>query len=186
MGLSSSKQIVSSNCVSTTQMRSYMNSLSTIYSNLNKKNTKDKVSHGMTSNSMTISVRILVASPDFAECIRLIEANNGLLNLVNEECRLPKGSESSLVRKMSELYKTSKHFSMSFPLFVTDTVEYAPRFPNRFEIIHYAGVVSYTIDGFLDKNRNACSTLFDQVILTGNSDLVKQMFPGEFFLLSFT
>lgn len=69
----------------------------------------------------------------------------GILALLDEESRLPSGTDQSLVTKLhSELAKpaNSKIFKK-------------PRFGNSsFTIAHYAHDVTYEIEGFLEKNRD--------------------------------
>ncbi|XP_067890797.1 unconventional myosin-X-like isoform X1 [Heterodontus francisci] len=79
---------------------------------------------------------------DNAECLDLIEKKLGLLALINEESRFPKGTDSTLLEKMH-----SQHASNSFYVKprVTD---------HQFGIRHYAGEVMYDVCGFLEKNRD--------------------------------
>lgn len=77
--------------------------------------------------------------------IDLIEGKMGILALLDEESRLPSGSDSSLITKLhTELGKpqNAKIFKK-------------PRFGNTsFTIAHYAHDVTYDIEGFLEKNRD--------------------------------
>uniref|UniRef100_UPI00398E4DB6 unconventional myosin-X-like n=1 Tax=Pristiophorus japonicus TaxID=55135 RepID=UPI00398E4DB6 len=79
---------------------------------------------------------------DNAECLDLIEKKLGLLALINEESRFPKGTDSTLLEKLH-----SQHTSNSFYVKprVTD---------HQFGIRHYAGEVMYDVRGFLNKNRD--------------------------------
>lgn len=64
--------------------------------------------------------------------------------MLDEESRFPKANDHSLAIKLhntltplySELYTPPKNSGASF------------------KVLHYAGQVNYTIDGFLDKNRD--------------------------------
>ena len=77
--------------------------------------------------------------------IDLIEGKLGIIALLDEESRLPSGSDSTLITKLyTQLDKpqNSKIFKK-------------PRFGNSaFTIAHYAHDVTYEIDGFLEKNRD--------------------------------
>ncbi|XP_078408901.1 unconventional myosin-X-like [Cetorhinus maximus] len=79
---------------------------------------------------------------DNAECLDLIEKKLGLLALINEESRFPKGTDCTLLEKLH-----SQHGSNSFYVKprVTD---------HQFGIRHYAGEVMYDVRGFLEKNRD--------------------------------
>uniref|UniRef100_A0A8C4ENN7 Methyl-CpG binding domain protein 3b n=1 Tax=Dicentrarchus labrax TaxID=13489 RepID=A0A8C4ENN7_DICLA len=89
---------------------------------------------------------------DNQQCINLIEGQLGLFDLLDEECRMPKGSDESWVRKLYDQHLTSKphpHFRK-------------PRMSNSaFIILHFADMVQYECDGFLDKNRD---TVFEELI----------------------
>ena len=77
--------------------------------------------------------------------IDLIEGKLGVLALLDEESRLPSGSDSSLITKL--------HTELGKPQF--SKVFKKPRFGNTsFTIAHYAHDVTYDIEGFLEKNRD--------------------------------
>lgn len=82
---------------------------------------------------------------DFSDnqpCINLIENKLGILSLLDEESRLPSGSDQSLIEKMYQTLKDNKVFKK-------------PRFGQlKFIVAHYALDVSYDIEGFIEKNRD--------------------------------
>uniref|UniRef100_A0A8C3P901 Myosin X n=1 Tax=Chrysemys picta bellii TaxID=8478 RepID=A0A8C3P901_CHRPI len=79
---------------------------------------------------------------DNAECLDLIEKKLGLLALVNEESRFPKGTDSTLLEKLHSQH-ASNHYYVK------------PRvIDHQFGIRHYAGEVLYDVRGFLEKNRD--------------------------------
>uniref|UniRef100_A0A6J0THH3 Unconventional myosin-X-like n=1 Tax=Pogona vitticeps TaxID=103695 RepID=A0A6J0THH3_9SAUR len=79
---------------------------------------------------------------DNAECLDLIEKKLGLLALINEESRFPKGTDNTLLEKLH-----SQHGSNQYYL--------KPRVIDfQFGIQHYAGEVLYDVRGFLEKNRD--------------------------------
>ncbi|KAJ7285580.1 myosin 5 [Mycena rebaudengoi] len=85
---------------------------------------------------------------DFSDnqpCINVIESRLGVLALLDEESRLPSGSDSSFLQKLNtQLLK---------PEF--KDVYKKPRFGNSaFTIAHYALDVTYEVEGFLEKNRD--------------------------------
>uniref|UniRef100_A0A8D3D271 Methyl-CpG binding domain protein 3b n=1 Tax=Scophthalmus maximus TaxID=52904 RepID=A0A8D3D271_SCOMX len=85
-------------------------------------------------------------------CINLIEGQLGLFDLLDEECRMPKGSDESWVRKLYDQHLSSKpqqHFQK-------------PRMSNSaFIVLHFADTVQYECEGFLDKNRG---TVFEELV----------------------
>uniref|UniRef100_A0A671WM53 Methyl-CpG binding domain protein 3b n=1 Tax=Sparus aurata TaxID=8175 RepID=A0A671WM53_SPAAU len=105
---------------------------------------------------------------DNQQCINLIEAQLGLFDLLDEECRMPKGSDESWVRKLYDQHLTGKphpHFRK-------------PRMSNSaFIVLHFADTVQYECDGFLDKNRD---TVFEELInILKASQLVAELFQQQ-------
>ncbi|EGF77626.1 hypothetical protein BATDEDRAFT_13697 [Batrachochytrium dendrobatidis JAM81] len=81
---------------------------------------------------------------DNQPCIDMIENKLGILDLLDEESRLPSGADSSLITKLYQRFGTaqSKFFEK-------------PRFGQQaFTIKHYACDVTYEIEGFIDKNKD--------------------------------
>ncbi|CAH2305349.1 unconventional myosin-X-like [Pelobates cultripes] len=79
---------------------------------------------------------------DNAECLDLVEKKLGLLALINEESRFPKGTDFTLLEKLNVQHANNPHFVKPR---VTE---------NQFGIKHYAGEVMYDVQGFLEKNRD--------------------------------
>ncbi|TFY72379.1 hypothetical protein EVG20_g642 [Dentipellis fragilis] len=85
---------------------------------------------------------------DFSDnqpCIDVIEGKLGVLALLDEEARMPSGSDASFLQKLNtQLLKPENK-----------DVFKKPRFGNSaFTIAHYALDVTYEVDGFLEKNRD--------------------------------
>ncbi|KAF0044119.1 hypothetical protein F2P81_003277 [Scophthalmus maximus] len=79
---------------------------------------------------------------DNAECLDLIEKKLGLLALVNEESRFPKGTDFTLLEKLHSRHSTNPYYVK-------------PRLADhQFGIKHYAGEVLYDVKGILGKNRD--------------------------------
>ncbi|XP_067827555.1 unconventional myosin-Vc isoform X2 [Heptranchias perlo] len=92
----------------------------------------------------------LIEFNDNQPCIDLIEARMGILELLDEECLLPQGTEENWLQKLQNNY-LNKH-----PLFEK------PRMLSKaFIILHFADKVQYECEGFLEKNRD---TLYEELI----------------------
>lgn len=92
---------------------------------------------------------------DNQPCIDMIEGKLGILDFLDEESRLPSGSDSSLITKLYQRLgvATQKFFEK-------------PRFGQQaFTIKHYACDVTYEIDGFIEKNKD---TVSDEVMAVLN------------------
>ncbi|KAF0697680.1 Aste57867_11651 [Aphanomyces stellatus] len=78
-------------------------------------------------------------------CLDVLETRpTGVLALLDEECNIPKGTDAGFVRKLYQIYASHGHFRAS----KRDQVDRA------FVVVHYAGAVRYTADGFCEKNRD--------------------------------
>nr|XP_014426711.1 unconventional myosin-Va [Pelodiscus sinensis] len=87
---------------------------------------------------------------DNQPCINLIEAKLGILDLLDEECKMPKGSDGSWAQK---LYNTHLNKCVLFE---------KPRMSNKaFIIQHFADKVEYQCEGFLEKNKD---TVYEEQI----------------------
>ena len=84
---------------------------------------------------------------DFSDnqpCIELIEARLGILSLLDEESRLPMGSDEQFATKLHHNFGSNKH-----PFYKK------PRFGiSSFTVVHYATDVTYESEGFIEKNRD--------------------------------
>ncbi|KAK4989913.1 Myosin type-2 heavy chain 1 [Elasticomyces elasticus] len=84
---------------------------------------------------------------DFSDnqpCIDLIEGKLGVLALLDEESRLPMGSDESFVNKLHHNYAGDKQKFYKKPRFGK----------SAFTVCHYAIDVTYESDGFIEKNRD--------------------------------
>ncbi|KAG9273462.1 unconventional myosin-Va isoform X3 [Astyanax mexicanus] len=105
---------------------------------------------------------------DNQPCINLIEAKMGILDLLDEECKMPKGSDDSWAQK---LYNT--HLK-------TCTLFEKPRMSNKaFIIQHFADKVEYQCDGFLEKNKDTVNEEQIHVLKASKFDLLVELFQDE-------
>jgi myosin heavy subunit len=105
---------------------------------------------------------------DNQECLDLIEKKpKGILPMLDEECVVPKGSDMSLIQKLTETHRKSPFFEK-------------PRKKGQestFVVNHYAGGVAYGIDNFLDKNRDVLQPDVQSFMAGSKNSLVKTLFP---------
>ena len=81
---------------------------------------------------------------DNQPCIDLIEGKLGVLSLLDEESRLPMGSDESFVTKLHHNFAADKSQFYKKPRFGK----------SAFTVCHYATDVTYESDGFIEKNRD--------------------------------
>ncbi|KAF0686977.1 Aste57867_21269 [Aphanomyces stellatus] len=86
-----------------------------------------------------------VSYPNNDACVALFESRpKGLLPLLDEESRLPSGNDNHLVQSYYDAFSAHAHFNVA-PL---------QRRILQFQIVHYAGSVTYVGDGFCEKNKD--------------------------------
>ncbi|EZA57445.1 Myosin-Vb [Ooceraea biroi] len=104
---------------------------------------------------------------DNQPCIDLIETKLGILDLLDEECRMPKGSDASWAEKLYAKCGKSKHFER-------------PRFgTTAFLIYHFADLVQYETVGFLEKNRDTVIEEQVDVLRSSENKLLRRLFSDE-------
>ncbi|XP_054279391.1 unconventional myosin-Va isoform X2 [Macrosteles quadrilineatus] len=104
---------------------------------------------------------------DNQPCIDLIETKLGILDLLDEECRMPKGTDNSWVEKLCATCTKWPHFTK-------------PRFGNSaFVIRHFADKVEYEATGFLEKNRDTVIEEQVEALRSGDNRLVRHLFRDE-------
>uniref|UniRef100_A0A673VYX7 Unconventional myosin-Va-like n=1 Tax=Salmo trutta TaxID=8032 RepID=A0A673VYX7_SALTR len=101
-------------------------------------------------------------------CINLIEAKMGVLDLLDEECKMPRGSDDTWAQK---LYNTFLKKSDLFD---------KPRMSNKaFIIVHFADKVEYQCEGFLEKNKDTVNEEQIIVLKLSKFDLLLELFSDE-------
>jgi myosin VIIa len=87
-----------------------------------------------------------ITFPDNEKCLRMIDSKNGILGMLDEECKLPKGNDKNYTLKLNKKYGDTLYF------------EEQKRYINqKFGINHYAGNVIYNTKNFCDKNKDLVS-----------------------------
>uniref|UniRef100_A0A3Q2TMD6 Unconventional myosin-VIIa-like n=1 Tax=Fundulus heteroclitus TaxID=8078 RepID=A0A3Q2TMD6_FUNHE len=95
----------------------------------------------------------------------LAEKNCNVLALIDEESHFPKGSDSTLLIKMNTEHKTDDAYINSKSAHDT-----------RFGIRHFAGIVYYDTNGFLEKNRDGVSHDIIKAVEMSTNKLLLQIF----------
>ncbi|TRY99623.1 hypothetical protein DNTS_004817 [Danionella cerebrum] len=104
---------------------------------------------------------------DNQPCIDLIEAKLGILDLLDEECKVPKGTDQNWAQKLYSQHSSSGHFEK-------------PRMSNKsFIVIHFADKVEYQSDGFLEKNRDTVYEEQINILKASKFQLVADLFEDR-------
>jgi len=99
--------------------------------------------------------------PDNQDIIDMIQAKqSSIFTLLDEECRLPKGSDQAFVQKLWKTFDKNPRFKVE------------PRKPTSFSVIHFAGTVSYDTAHFMDKNMDELGELLRQAMESSSAPLI--------------
>eukprot|EP00002_Diphylleia_rotans_P023810 TRINITY_DN4689_c0_g1_i1.p1 TRINITY_DN4689_c0_g1~~TRINITY_DN4689_c0_g1_i1.p1 ORF type:complete len:1837 (+),score=393.89 TRINITY_DN4689_c0_g1_i1:87-5597(+) len=105
---------------------------------------------------------------DNQECIDLVEKKPlGLVYLIDEICKAPKGGDQLMLEKFHKNHEKSPYYEK-------------PRVSNgTFGIKHYAGPVTYAIDGFTEKNKDTLYFDYIEAMQASKSDHIRNLFPED-------
>ncbi|XP_063151902.1 unconventional myosin-Vb isoform X2 [Candoia aspera] len=104
---------------------------------------------------------------DNQPCIDLIEAKLGILDLLDEECKVPKGTDENWAQKLYDRHGSSQHFQK-------------PRMSNMaFIIAHFADKVEYYCEGFLEKNRDTVHEEQINILKASKYPVIVELFHDE-------
>ncbi|OQR89598.1 myosin-like protein [Achlya hypogyna] len=107
----------------------------------------------------------LVTFEDNQPILDLIEGKLGIVDLLNETCLQPKGTDSMFVNKVHEAFASHK------------SIDRVRMDPMQFKIIHYAGDVTYDGTGFLDKNKDTLPSDLLELLASSQSSFIRDVFP---------
>ncbi|MCJ1310195.1 Myosin type-2 heavy chain 1 [Agyrium rufum] len=102
---------------------------------------------------------------DNQPCIDLIEGKLGVLTLLDEESRLPMGSDESFVTKLHHNFAADKQKFYKKPRFGK----------SAFTVCHYATDVTYESDGFIEKNRDTVPDEHMEVLKATNNQFLRDI-----------
>ena len=102
---------------------------------------------------------------DNQPCIDLIEAKLGILSLLDEESRLPMGSDDQFVTKLHHNFAADKQKFYKKPRFGK----------SAFTVCHYALDVTYESEGFIEKNRDTVPDEQMEVLRSSSSSFMNEI-----------
>lgn len=106
---------------------------------------------------------------DFSDnqgCIEMIEARMGILSLLDEESRLPSGSDQGFCDKLFANFSTPNYKNYFKK----------PRFSNSaFTVVHYAHEVQYEAEGFIEKNKDTVPDEHLTLLQSADSEFLVEM-----------
>ncbi|XP_046681396.1 LOW QUALITY PROTEIN: unconventional myosin IC-like [Homalodisca vitripennis] len=110
-------------------------------------------------------------------CDLIEEKHKGIISILDEECLRPGDpTDASFLVKMTEKLKTHNHF-ISHQKADKKVQKIMGR--EEFKLVHYAGEVTYTINGFLEKNNDLLFRDLRQVMSQTSNSVTQKVFPAS-------
>ncbi|CAB1316315.1 unnamed protein product, partial [Coregonus sp. 'balchen'] len=110
-------------------------------------------------------------------CDLVEEKHKGFISILDEECLRPgEPSDISFLEKLEDTLGGHAHF-VTHKLANGKTRKAVGR--EEFRLIHYAGEVNYTVNGFLDKNNDLLYRNLKEVICQSDNQILSQCFHKE-------
>ena len=127
---------------------------------------------------------------DNQPCIELIEGKLGILDLLDEECKMPKGSDTTWCSKLYDKHLKSSSSVANAGTGTTSNTTTSllnasvpqnhfskPRMSQKaFIIHHFAENVEYQVDGFLEKNRDTVLEEQLKILKASEIDFIGDLF----------
>ncbi|KAH9369050.1 hypothetical protein HPB48_002604 [Haemaphysalis longicornis] len=109
----------------------------------------------------------------------LIEKNNhGILAMLDEECLRPgPASDESFLYKLTKVCQESPYFESKGCKNLIGAAADVSLPPQCFRLRHYAGAVTYSVVGFIDKNNDHLYRDLSQAMYNCDHPLMKVLFP---------
>jgi len=115
---------------------------------------------GLNIDSVTFS--------DNVDVLAMLETpRTGLFAIINEELTVPKGNDDTMLAKIVKRFEGDSHFKKD------------KKSQTTFGVIHFAGEVQYTVQGFLTKNRDALPADVQLVLEQSQHRLVRVLFAVQ-------
>ncbi|XP_061461436.1 unconventional myosin-Ic isoform X1 [Rhineura floridana] len=107
-------------------------------------------------------------------CDLVEEKFKGIISILDEECLRPgDATDMSFLEKLEETIKNHPHF-LTHKLADAKTRKSLGR--EEFRLLHYAGEVTYSVAGFLDKNNDLLFRNLKEVMCNSENPIVNQCF----------
>ncbi|XP_017783306.1 PREDICTED: myosin heavy chain 95F isoform X2 [Nicrophorus vespilloides] len=114
---------------------------------------------------------------DNQDCIDLIETKNkGILNLLDEESKLPKPYYTHFTSEVHNQWKN--HFRLAFPRSSRLKAHRSIIDEEGFLIRHFAGAVCYQTKHFIEKNNDALHASLEGIVQESSNSLIQSLFAN--------
>ena len=107
-----------------------------------------------------------ISFPDNQDALDLIwKKGYGILNILDDQCRAPGTTDKTFANDLYQKLTGKPRFEANFR-------QVGAR---QFGVFHYAGLVEYDTDGFVEKNRDELPKETTDLLLSSSSDFVKEL-----------
>ncbi|XP_053417741.1 unconventional myosin-VIIa [Nycticebus coucang] len=91
-----------------------------------------------------------------------------IISLIDEESKFPKGTDTTMLHKLNSQHKVNANY-----------IPPKNNHETQFGINHFAGIVYYETQGFLEKNRDTLHGDIIQLVHSSRNKFVKQIFQAD-------
>ncbi|XP_044775771.1 unconventional myosin-VIIa isoform X3 [Neomonachus schauinslandi] len=91
-----------------------------------------------------------------------------IISLIDEESKFPKGTDTTMLHKLNSQHKLNSNY-----------IPPKNNYETQFGINHFAGVVYYESQGFLEKNRDTLHGDIIQLVHSSRNKFIKQIFQAD-------
>jgi len=107
-----------------------------------------------------------ISFPDNQDALDLIDKKGtGILSILDDQCRAPGATDKTFINGLYQTVSRHKRFE----------ADYRQIGGRKFSIIHYAGTVEYTSEGFVEKNRDDLPKETTELLLSSSNAFVKKL-----------
>ncbi|XP_077197375.1 unconventional myosin-VIIa isoform X4 [Paroedura picta] len=91
-----------------------------------------------------------------------------IISLIDEESKFPKGTDTTMLNKLNSQHKLNSNY-----------IPPKNNYDTQFGINHFAGIVYYETNGFLEKNRDTLHGDIIQLVHSSRNKFIKQIFQAD-------
>eukprot|EP01060_Flectonema_neradi_P017288 TRINITY_DN2417_c0_g2_i2.p1 TRINITY_DN2417_c0_g2~~TRINITY_DN2417_c0_g2_i2.p1 ORF type:complete len:1291 (+),score=343.10 TRINITY_DN2417_c0_g2_i2:118-3990(+) len=106
-----------------------------------------------------------VKPPDNGPCLELLRGKSGIISLLDDECSMGTGSDDGLLEKVLQTHSSHNSFAQK------------KLSRNSFIIHHYAASVNYTVENWLDKNKDTLRPDMKHIMRASTDPLIARLIP---------
>jgi myosin heavy subunit len=107
---------------------------------------------------------------DNSEVLAMIEDKKGIFQFLNEESLIPRGSDTSFLNKLKNSNNSGSTVNSTF--FTNPLLQQQ----QQFVITHYAGKVTYTVTGFLERNKDSVPEDMNSLLSASRNVILSRIF----------